>query len=105
MIEGRPEKVVEVVVRDSCSDTDCKDDNCEGRYAGCCSKHSDGGKYTLLDLEANPASELLGVDLSKEDVGGPFQAEKMPDWAQNKRAALPACVGGRNTMPLCYKLK
>jgi hypothetical protein len=105
MIEGNPNnKTTTVVIRDNCNDADCRSDNCGGIYAGCCSKHSDNYKYTLLDLEANPASDLLGVDLTQEDVGGPFQQEKMPLWAQNFRPGLPSCISGNFTMPLCYRI-
>jgi len=105
MIEGNPNnKTTKITIRDSCSDTDCPSDNCNGKYAGCCSKHSDNYKYTLLDLEANPASDLLGMDLTVEDVGGPFQQEKMPLWAQNFRPGLPSCISGNFTMPLCYRI-
>ena len=104
MIEGITNKTTTVTIRDNCNDADCRSDNCGGVYAGCCSKHSDNFKYTLLDLEANPASELLGIDLTVEDVGGPFQQEKMPLWAQNFRPGLPACISGNFTMPLCYRI-
>jgi hypothetical protein len=104
MIEGITNRTTTVTIRDNCNDADCRSDNCGGVYAGCCSKHSDNYKYTLLDLEANPASDLLGIDLTKEDVGGPFQNEKMPLWAQNFRPGLPSCIAGNFTMPLCYRI-
>jgi hypothetical protein len=104
MIEGITNKTTTVTVRDNCNDADCRSDNCGGLYAGCCSKHSDNYKVTLLDLEANPASDLLGIDLTQEDVGGPFQQEKMPLWAQNFRPGLPSCISGNFTMPLCYRI-
>lgn len=104
-IEGRPQVKTTVTIRDNCNDKDCKDDNCSGTYSGCCSKNSDNGKYLLLDLEASAgASDLLGIDLTKKDVGGPFQENELPEWALNKRPGLPACVGGSNTLPLCYRV-
>ena len=105
MIEGRPNVTTTVTIRDNCNDNDCREDNCGGAYKGCCAKHSDNFKYTLLDLETNPASDLLGVDLTKEDVGGPYQMEKMPSWALNIRPGLRECISGNNTMPLCYRIK
>ena len=103
MIEGRPQVTTTVTIRDNCSDNDCRDDNCGGVYKGCCAKNSDNYKYTLIDMEANPASLLLGDDLSKEDVGGPYQANKMPLWARNYRKGLRSCISGINSMPLCYR--
>jgi len=104
-IEGRPQVKTSVVIRDNCNDKDCKDDNCGGKYKGCCSKHSDNGKYLLLDLEASAgASDLLGVDLTKKDVGGPYQQSEMPQWAYNRRPGLPECIAGYNTLPLCYRV-
>lgn len=106
-IEGRPNIKTTGTIRDYCSDKDCTDDSCNGRYRGCCSKHSDNGRYQLLDMEVNVAQDLFrgtGLDLTKADVGGPFQTKQMPAWARNMRPGLPECVGGTNTIPLCYRM-
>lgn len=85
MVEGRPGNSTTVNVKDVCNDADCD---------GCCSANTGGGRYALLDLEAWPASRLLGFDptASLEDVELPTSIGKRPGAPEG------------SVMPLCYRV-
>ena len=68
----------------------CNDDDCDG----CCSQNSSNGRYKLLDLEAQVASVLFGLDYSDLE----FDVNEI-DTPPNRRAGA-----WRDTFPLCYKV-
>lgn len=85
LVATNPSKRVTANVKDVCNDDDCD---------GCCSVNSSNGRYKLLDLEAQVASVLLGLNYSDPR----FDVNNV-DTPPNKRA------GARSwTMPLCYKV-
>jgi hypothetical protein len=68
----------------------CNDDDCDG----CCKANSSNKRYKLLDVEAQLASLLLGLDYTDPN----FDVNNL-DTPSNKRyKANP------NTIPLCYKV-
>jgi hypothetical protein len=89
MIEGKPGKTVRVNMLDVCADSDC---------SGCCTQNTAGGKFTLIDIEKNPASKLLGFSFSQSNFD--INNVKFPT---NPRAGLDKKVKDA-TMPLCYKV-
>lgn len=85
MVEGQPSKTTVVNVKDVCADSDCD---------GCCSANTGGGRYPLIDLEAWPASSLLGFDATAS-----LEGVELPN-SYGKRPGAPE--GG--VMPLCYRV-
>lgn len=89
MVEGKPDKTVRINMLDVCADSDC---------GGCCTQNAGGGKYTLIDIEKNPASQLLGFSIA--DSRFDINAVKVP---ANPRAGLDKKVKD-GTMALCYRV-
>jgi hypothetical protein len=86
MVQGKPNKVVTVNIKDVCADTDCD---------GCCSKNTGNGKYKLIDIERWPASDLYGF--SSDDYN--FES-KLPNSLPNLRPGAPQS----DVTPICYKV-
>jgi hypothetical protein len=83
-VAGRPTAVT-VNVLDVCNDSDCDD---------CCKINSSNGRYKLLDLEAQVACSLFGLNYDDPD----FDVNNL-DLPQNFRP-----YAKRNTIPLCYRV-
>ena len=83
-VAGRP-TVVTANVLDVCNDADCD---------GCCKLNSSNKRFKLIDLEAQVACSLLGLDYSDPD----FDVNSL-DTPQNLRP-----YARRSTLPLCYKV-
>jgi hypothetical protein len=87
MVEGRPGATVTVNVGDVCKDSDC---------AGCCSKNTGNGAWTMIDMEKVPASRLLGFS-----YGAPgFDINSVATPAHN--GLRPGA--GAGAMPLCFRV-
>ena len=82
MVQGK-DNTVQVNVKDTCADADCE---------GCCSQNTGDGKWTLIDIEKWPASELLGFDPDTADVN---------DVSPSAKGKRPGAGGG--VMALCYR--
>ena len=85
MIADQTATTVLANVLDLCKDSDC---------GGCCKKNTANGKYKLLDLEAQVACDLLGLNYSDPN----FDVNNL-NTPVNKRPKV-----NHGTMPLCYKV-
>jgi len=89
MVEGRPDRKVQVNVQDVCNDNDC---------AGCCRTNTGNRRYKLIDIEKWPALDLLG-NFDPNSPSFDINNVQKP-MATGRRPGAPE----GSVMPLCYRV-